>query len=60
MTATTFVDDAAQTIAWLCGRDEPNGDDRNEAEQLVARIQAKRVAAGLNFIPDVDDLISRE
>lgn len=55
----SFEEATAQQLAWERGRDNPNEQDRKDAKELVARIQAKRAAAGLCFIPDVDDLISR-
>lgn len=55
----TFTEETAQQLAWERARDMPNEQDRKDAEEIVARIQAKRAALGLNYIADVDDLISR-
>lgn len=46
----TFTDDVAQTLAWERAREEPTEQDRKDAEEIVARIQAKRAAAGLKPI----------
>jgi len=52
----TFADDVAQTLAWERAREEPteqdrkDEEDRKDAEEIVARIQAKRAAAGLKPI----------
>ncbi len=56
----TFTQATAQQLAWERARDEPTKQDIKDAEVIVARIQAKRAAMGLQYIVDIDDLISRE
>lgn len=55
----TSTEATAQQLAWERARDTPNQQDMKDAEVIVARIQAKRAAMGLDYINDVDDLISR-
>jgi hypothetical protein len=57
--ALSFEQNTARQIAWERARDEPNAQDYVDAKAMVARVQAERVGLGLCFIPDVDDLVSR-